>query len=250
MIAWSLAAVSILFGWLTLWTFRRTTDLVAFRQARNRLFAHLLEFRLFYDDPALIWRAQKGVVRENLRLLALLAKPVLIMTLPMAWLLVQLETVYGYAPLAIGKPTVVTAQMTNELIPADAGATLEGSREISVETPAVRSLTDWQISWRIRPVRPVCGGLRLKIRGAEIGKTICAGTRGVFLSRRCVRSLVSFLLRPEEGRLPRGDVSWVEIDYPEADMTIAGVALPWIAWFVLISILSAAAFARWSRVPL
>ncbi len=250
MIAWSLACLSVLFSFLTLRTFRRTTDLVAFRQIRKRVVAHLLEFRLFYDEPALIWRAQKAVVRENLRLFAVLARPALILTLPMAWLLVQLETVYAYAPLEVGKPAVITAQMNGELMSADAGASLEAPSGISVETPPVRSVIDRQISWRIRPLRAVCGSLRLQIRGAKINKPVCAGARRVFLERRRAQSLISFLLRPEEARLPRGDVAWVEVDYPAADVTIAGVALPWIAWFALISAVSAAVFARWFRMPL
>ncbi len=250
MIAWSLVGVSVAFGFLTLWVFRRTSNLVALRQTRNRLLAHLLEFRLFYDEPALIWRAQKAIVRENLRLLALLAYPVLILTLPVTWLLMQLEAVYAYAPPAVGQPILVTAQMKGELISGDAGASIQAPSEISVETPPVRSVTDRQISWRIRPLRPFCGSLRLKIRGEIVSKNICAGTRGVFLVRRRIRSLVNFLLRPEEARLPRGDVASVEVDYPETDVAIAGIALPWMLWFVLISMVSAAVFARWLRMPL
>lgn len=240
--------MSVGFGLLTLWAFRRTTDLVAFRQTRKRLVARLLEFRLFYDEPALIWRAQKAIVRENLRLFALLVHPALVLTLPMAWLLMQLEAVYAYAPLEVGRPAVVTAQIAGELTSGDAGASLEAPPGISVETPPVRSATDRQISWRVRPLRPVCGSLRLQIRGAAVGKSICAGTRRVFLVRRRVQTLISFLLWPEEARLPRGDAVWVEVDYPATDVTIAGVALPWIAWFVLISTVSTA-FARWFHVP-
>ncbi|MBV9498407.1 MAG: hypothetical protein JO138_03435 [Acidobacteriaceae bacterium] len=250
MIGWSLAGLSVLFGFFTFWTFRRTVDLVAFRKTRKRLLAHLLEFRLFYDDPALIWRAQKAIVRENLHLLDLLARPALILTLPTVWLLMQLETVYAYSPLEVGKPAVINAQITGELTSADASAMLLVPPEISLETPAVRSVTDRQISWRIRPLRPVCGSLRLQIRGAEIGKTICAGTRRLFLVRRRVQSLIAFLLRPEEARLPRGDVAWLQVDYPETDLTMAGLALPWIAWFVLLWSASAVVFARWFRVAL
>jgi len=237
--------VSVLLGFFAVWTFRRTTDLVRFRQTRKRLLAYLFEFRLYYDEPTLIWRAQKAIVRENLRLIALLAFPALILTPVMAWLLMQLEAVYGYAPLAVGRPAVVTAQITGELVSSDAGASLQAPREISIDTPPVRSTTDRQISWRIHPLRPICGSLHMQIRGAAVSKTICAGTRRVFLARQRVQSLMSFLLRPEEARLRSGDVAWVEIDYPKTDVIIAGIALPWIAWFTFISIVSAAAFARW-----
>jgi hypothetical protein len=244
MIVFSLAAVSVAFGLIALWIFRHTADLAAVRSTIKRVHAHLLEFRLFYGEPRLIWRAQKSILHENLRFLRLMVRPALILTLPMAWLLIQLEAVYGYAPLPVGEASVITAQVTGPFMPEDVAPTLETPPEISVETPPVRSATDRQISWRIRPLRPVRGSLRLGFRGAAIDKTIAAGTRSIFLVRKRVRSLLPFLLRPEEALLPAGEIAWVEVDYPKTDIVIAGIALPWIVWFVLMS-LSALVFARW-----
>ncbi len=243
----SLAIVSAVCGIFALWIFRHTTDQAAVRSTIKRVYAHLLEFRLFYDEPQLIWRAQKAIVRENLRFLLLLARPVLILTLPMAWLLIQLEAVYAYAPLAIGQPSVITAQINGQFAPDDVAATLQTPPEITVETEPVRSTADHQISWRIRPLRPVSGSLRLRFRNASIDKTIAAGARPIFLSRRRERSVLHYLLHPEEPPLGSGDIAWIEVDYPTTDVTIAGISLPWLAWFVLISTLSALIFARWFR---
>jgi hypothetical protein len=246
MIALSLAAVSAAIGWIALWIFRNTVDLAKVRSNIKRIHAHLLEFRLFYDEPPLIWRAQKSILRENLRFCFLLARPALILTLPLAWLLVQLDTVYGYAPLRVGEPSVVTAQVAGQFGPEDI-ANLETPPEISVETPPIRSLVDRQISWRIRALGPVRGSLRLVFRGVSVDKSIAAGTRSIFLVRKRVRSLARFLLRPEEALLPAGEIAWVEVDYPETGIGIAGITLPWIAWFVLISA-AALVFARWFRI--
>lgn len=247
MVGLSLAAVSVATGLFVLWIFKQTTDLAALRSTIKRIQAHLLEFRLFYDEPRLIWRAQKAIVRENLRFLALMARPALILMLPMAWLLLQLDAVYAYAPLPIGQPSVITAQMSGQIMPENVAATLETPPEIAIETEPVRSAADRQISWRIRPLHPVRGSLRVRLRDAAIDKTIAAGTRPIFLIRKRVHSLLHFLIRPEEARLPVGEIAWVEVDYPKTDVTIAGIALPWIAWFVLISTLSALVFARWFR---
>lgn len=248
MIGLSLIAVSACFGFFALWAFRRMTDPAALRNRGRRLYGHVLEFRLFYDEPLLIWRAQVAFARENFRLLILLARPALMM-IPIAWLVLQLECVYGYAPLAIGQPAIITAQISSTLSPSDAYAVLEAPAGLSVESPPVRSTIDRQISWRIRPLRPFCSTLSLHVRGAIIGKSICAGTRRIFLTRRRARSLISFLLHPEEPRLPPGEVAWVEIDYPESDVTLAGIALPWVAWFMLLSLAAGIAFARLVRVP-
>ena len=248
MVGLSLAAVSVACGFVAIWVFARTTDRAAMRGAINRVYAHLLEFRLFYDEPRIIWRAQKAIVRENLRFLFLVARPVIILTVPMAWLLFQLELVYGYAPLAIGQASLVTAQLSSQLHAEQAAALLEAPPEIAVETEPVRSIADRQISWRIRPLRPVSGSLRLTFQGAALDKHVAAGMRPVFLVRKRVRSLFDFVLRPEEARLPDCGISWIEVDYPETDVNIAGIALPWIAWFVILSSLSALVFARWVRI--
>ena len=239
MISGSLVVVSALTGLIVVWVFQHTTDLAALRKARKLLMAHLMEFRLYYNEPALIWGAQKAVVRDNVRLLGLLLRPVLILALPMAWLFTQLDSIYGFAPLPVGQASVVTAQMDAPLT----GATLTAPTEIAIETPPVRSMADNQVSWRIRPVRPVRGSLILHLRGTEITKSISAGERTIFLMPRRARSMANFLAHPEEARISEPQVVWIDVEYPRT-----GVG--WIAWFLFISSVSALLFARWRRVPL
>jgi hypothetical protein len=146
----------------------------------------------------------------------------LILALPLAWLCVQLNSIYGHSPLAVGAAAVVTVQLEHALEPVDAAANLQAPPEIAVESPPVRVFAERQISWRIRALRPVRGELRLVLRGRAIEKTIAAGEPHALLSLRRERSLWGFLLHPEESRLPAGDAAWVEVDYPPR---------PWLAWF-------------------
>jgi hypothetical protein len=194
----------------------------AVRAAGKRLQADLLEMRLYSSEPALMWAAQKALVRDNLRWLALMLRPALILALPLAWLCVQLNSIYGHSPLAVGAAAVVTVQLEHALEPVDAAANLQAPPEIAVESPPVRVFAERQISWRIRALRPVRGELRLVLRGRAIEKTIAAGEPHALLSLRRERSLWGFLLHPEESRLPAGDAAWVEVDYPPR---------PWLAWF-------------------
>ena len=59
-------------GLLAIVVFRACSDQDAIRRASNRLMAHLMEFRLFIDEPALIIRAQRDLLIDNWRLLRLL----------------------------------------------------------------------------------------------------------------------------------------------------------------------------------
>ncbi len=152
-------------------------DRAAVRAAGRRLHARLLEMRLYSSEPALMWAAQRALLRDNLRWLALMLPPALILGLPLAWLFVQLDSIYGHSPLPVGAQAVVTVQLKRALGPADATATLQAPPGILVESPPVRVFAERQISWRIRALRPVRGKLR-------------------------------FVL------LPAGDVAWVKVYYP------------------------------------
>ena len=250
MMGWSLAGVSLGCGLAIAWVFRRFTDRAAVHAAGKRLQARVLEMRLYSSEPALMWSAQKALVGDNLRWLALMSRPALVLALPLAWLFVQLDSTYGRSPLAVGGDAVVTVQLEHALEPVDAASSLQAPAGIAVETPPVRVFAERRISWRIRALRPVRGELRLVLRGHAIEKTIAAGQRNALLSPRCERSLWGLLLHPEESRMPAGEAAWVEVDYPPADVAIAGLSLPWLAWFLAISTAGALGFAMWLGAPL
>ncbi len=225
-----LFAASAVCGLLAAWVFRRFTKIAALRATLRQIHAHFLEFRLFFDEPRLIWRAQKDLVKANLRFCALLLKPTLILALPMTWLTIQLDTIYGAAPLRYGEPAIVTAQLATALQPEDAQNILEAPKGIAVETPPVRIVSDRQIAWRIRQLRPVNGRLSLTLRGITLTKTIKPGRRE--------RPLLAFLIHPEESRLPPGSVVWLGIDSSEKSHL-------WIVWFLAISSATALVAMRW-----
>ena len=152
-------------------------DRAAVRAAGKCLHARLLEMRLYSSEPALMWGAQKALLRDNVRWLALMLPPALVLALPLAWLFIQLDGIYGRNPLPAGGVAVVTVQLERALEPADAVATLQAPPGIAVESPPVRVFARRQISWRIRALRPVRGNLRFVM-------------------------------------LPAGDVAWVKVNYP------------------------------------
>ena len=170
-----LALIAILAGVLTTFVIRRTTNAAALRESRNRLQAHLMEFRLFFGEPALVWNAQLNLFRDNARILRLLLLPTLILALPMTWLWLQLDARYGHSPLRLGEPVVVTAQLTRPLIPTDRFK-LQGS-DVVVETPAIRIMRDNQLAWRVHPVGGRVGSLKVVPEKDVGGLTVNYPTR-------------------------------------------------------------------------
>lgn len=199
---WTLIPVSVIYGLLAALLFRRFSDEPSIRVTTNRMMAHVLEFRLFLDSPTLVWRAQRDLFRENLRLLRLILLPCAILALTFIILFPQLDAMYGHAPLTIGVPSVVTA-------PLDEVAVLQAPAGISVETPAIRDIHDHEVSWRVRPLGRAAGDLQIRSHGRLLTKQIVAG-----------------------GGLINGFTSQkIRILYPPT--AILGVN--WMIWFFLLS---------------
>jgi len=238
MTSWSLALIACLCGMLTMAIYRGTADLDSAGKIVKRLLAHLDEQRLYANEPALIWRAQLAAMHESARLFVVMATPSLLMALPMAWLLVQLHSAYGLAPLPLGEPGMVTVHFAHALDAADE-ATLAAPQGIAVETPGVRVIARREISWRIRPLRAVRGNLVVKLRGEQLTKSIQSGPDGTWLSPRRSRSAIAFLIHPQESRLPSSDIDWIEVTYPEAPVRLGDLKMPWLACFAIFATLGA-----------
>lgn len=219
MIAGSLTAIGAIWGLVAILIFRRFTNRAALRSAVNRIYAHLLEIRLYSDEPSLVWRAQKALVVDNLRFLSLIGLPVLIMAVPFALLYPQFDAIYGWAPLEVGRTAIVTAQLTCKP-EADAQYILAPPPGIALESPPVRDFADSRIIWQIRPLSPVRGALRLILPDGTVTRTIAAGDRTLSPNRRREAS--------------------IEVDYPRANVVIAGLSLPWLVWFMICSSAAAA----------
>src|SRR5882672_9751392 len=102
-----------------LWAFGRLSNQSAIRDTKRRIAARLYEFRLFVDEPKLIWQAQAGLLRDNLRYLGLMLVPAAVLALPTLVLFAQLEAFYGWTPARAGQTVVVTVQAKQPLDPAE-----------------------------------------------------------------------------------------------------------------------------------
>jgi hypothetical protein len=201
----ALAFASIACGLGMGWIFIRTANRPALSRCARHIVAHLLEFRLFFDEPALILRAQGALLKENVRLLRVLALPILAVGVPCSVLFIPLEAVFGLGALPVGEPAVVSAAL-----PADnAPASLQAPSGIQVEAGPVRILAEKRVCWRIRPDAPGSGTLRADINGRVLERPVSAGVWPRYL---------------------RIEQDGLEVAYPKT---------PWISWFLLWSTLAA-----------
>lgn len=242
-----LVVLSLLAGVGMLWIFAKTSKPDRIKAAKSKVYAHLLELRVYGDDPSVMWRAQKSLLKFNMRYMALMLAPALWMALPVAILLVHLESYYGRAPLGVGQEAVLTAGVRGGL---DAPPSLKAPQGVVVETEPVRVMPENQVSWRLRPTAPVSGTLRMTIGGETVEKSIDAGGAARLVSDRRVSSAWGALWHPGEPVLASRNVEWAEIRYPGKEIELAGIRLHWLVWFLIFSMGSALLLKKRFRVVL
>ena len=70
-----LAILSALCGVAMLWVFGKTSNQVRMKQVKKKVYAALLELRVYADEPGVTWRAQKALFAANLRYMGLALNP-------------------------------------------------------------------------------------------------------------------------------------------------------------------------------
>lgn len=232
----SLTVIAALVGLGILPIFARYSNKVRLAIAKRKISAALAAFRLFGDEPRLVFRAQGQLLLWNARYLGLVFKPALIVMVPVGLLLLQMDVLYGSRPLHIGETTLVTARMADTVNLSSTLPVLTGNG-IAVESPAVRIPQDHQVVWNVRATTDGRDSLSLQTPGSGITeKSIRVGNGMHYLSPRRVSSLLDWLHYPAERRLtPDSPVRSIDIQYPEPTFTVFGIDMPWILWFVIVS---------------
>src|SRR5450432_923228 len=135
-----LTVITALVGVGMLWVFRRTSDQTRMKAVKRKVYASLLELRVFADEPAVTWRAQESLFAANFRYMGLALRPALVMSVPLAVLLIHLEAFYGRAPLPVGRETTVTMAMRAPFDSQKPTPQLEAFDGVAVEIPPVRAI--------------------------------------------------------------------------------------------------------------
>jgi len=214
---WYLLVLGSLAGALSIAVAERWTDMNRLRVEANKIIAYLLEFRLFADDPFLVWQAQRKLFLANGRFLRLLLFPTLLLALPFAGFVTVLDGFFANAPLRVGEPAVVTAEFSS--FPVDA--------HLPMSSVAVRVLKERQISWRIVPEAVQTTPLKLTWGGQSFEKTLTFGTGLRWISTERSNSWIAFLRHPHERPFSDSNGKLIRVQYPKA--VIFGAH--WLVWF-------------------
>jgi hypothetical protein len=236
----SLTLLGILTGIAILPVFGRFSNTEGIALAKRKIRAAIYEFRLFGDEPRLVFHAQGQLLLWNARYLGLILKPAAVVILPIIALTMLMDTVYGHRPLQVGEDTLVTARVADNVNLNTISPELHGAN-IAVETPSVRIPDQHQVVWGVRATAPGKDHVILSLPGSDASdntaqKSADVGPGLFMLSDRRVSSLWNWMLYPGETLLPGNSrFRWIEIQYPDAEVNLFGFGIPWILWFIIVS---------------
>ena len=243
-----LFVVSLAAAVLMLIVFKKTSNQRRLEEVKRQIHACLFELRLFSDDLGAILRAQAEILRHNLRYLGLSAVPMLVMLVPLALVVAQLQFHYGYRGLHPADEFLVKVLLKEGHADMRPQATLEAPPGLAVVTPPVWIPSERELAWRLRAEQWGDYDLKLRLDGREYDKSTQVSREVRRRSpERLEPTFVNQLLYPAEDPLPAdGPVAAITVGYPETDVSVLGWPVNWLVLFMLLSI--ALAFAL--RKPL
>ena len=248
----SLLLTSLLTAALIVAVVAATTDQARVRHTKRRIYAALLEIRLFNDDPRAVLRSIRDALRENLAYLRISMVPLVLLSVPLLLLVTHLNAFYGYTGLVAGSSGLLKVEAATAPTLAGVELSLDVPEGILVETGPVRLAGEPEVLWRITPM--VTGDFILRVRVGQqtIAKTVHVSDGPSRRSPvRVSPGIVRQLSHPSEPPLETGElVSAISITYDEATVDVLGARVHWTTVFLVLTLGWAMALARVLRVSL
>jgi len=238
-----LSLVSLATAVVMLVVFKRTSNQRRLAAVKRSIHAGIFEIRLYNDDLRAILRAQREILRDNLRYLWLSLLPMVWVIVPLVLVIAQLQFHYGYSPVQPGSRVLLKVQLREGTTDA---VSLDAPPEVRLDTPAVWLPAARQVVWRLQPSRPGHYDLRLHVGGREYVKALQVGGRAVRRSPvRLENTFLNQLLYPSEPPLPAdGPVTGISIGYEEGDVPVFGWNVNWMVVYFGLSLTFAVALKK------
>ncbi len=242
--ALTLTILSAVIGVLMLFIWRYTSNQAAIADVRRKIAANLLATRLFKDNVAVSFRAQRQIVWQALRLLAHSIRPTIIMAVPFILVMVQIGLRYEHRPALVGQPVRVTATLKPGHAPDGEGDRLSLPDGLSRDrNDPCRAEALRTVDWRITPQRAGVFMLEFGVGQDAIRMPIWSGDRLERLSRQRGGSFWDRLLYSAEPAIPERSIfESITIHYPNRKTPIFGMNIHWLVTLLVLSIFFALLF--------
>ncbi|MGE0384307.1 MAG: hypothetical protein AB7Q97_06210 [Gammaproteobacteria bacterium] len=243
---WQILMLAVPLTALALVVFRFCSNQAGVRRVQRLIQAHLLEMRLFSDDLGVVFRAQNRVLLLSIRYLLLSLPPLAVMILPVVLILVQVEARFAYRALAPGESAMLVVGLDPGAAPTRTAAALVLPPGVQAETQPLRIDALGEIRWRLRARTAGEHTVQLRVNGHVIERPIAVGgARGVLVGAVRRADDPQALLVPASAPLAPGQpVRYLELRYPRAMGTFAGLSMASWALFAATMVLGFALRGR------
>ncbi len=249
----ALAAVSLVTAVLMLLVYRLTSNRTRIRLIKDRIIAHLLEIRLYRHNLPATFRAQGNILWWNLKYFGHSARPMLVMIVPLALALLQLDLWFGYEPLKPGESAIVKVRLNEGYRPSRVAFELAPSPGIVAETPPLRIDSANEVDWRLGAREAGVQELTIRADGRAVAKKIVVGDGSLarISPARVAPDWFDQLANPGEAAIPQpSPVREIEIEFPARVMNILGWRVHWLVAYFALCIAFGFALKRPFRVEL
>lgn len=250
----SLFLISLPVAIFMLIVFRYTSDQKGIKESKGKIKAHLLEIRIFKDDLGILLSAQKRLLWYNGIYLSQALKPLLVMIVPMALLIIQMDAWYGHRPLKLGESTILSIQIPEEgrtgLLSA---ASIETERGVTVEKPSLRIFETGELDWTIRSEEAGVHKIRVTVAGHSFPKkVVVSGGRLARVSTLSINSNFwrTILTPGVEPLAQNAFLKRIEVRYPSRSIDIFGLKIHWLVVFFVLTTIVAFAFKGMFKVEI
>jgi hypothetical protein len=212
-----------------------------------------MEVRIFKDDLQTLLSAQKMILKYNLQYLGFGLKPLLVIFLPVALLLIQLEGWFGQRPLRPGESTLLSVRLSEVAVGLLPEVKIEGDEGLTIESPSLRIPSIREVDWKIRADKPGEHRLSVRLQGRTIPKllTVSAGELARVSSVKVSSDSWAVALHPGEDPIANCDVvRQIALDYPARSIELFGWKLHWLLVFIVLSTLAGFLFKGLFRVEI
>jgi hypothetical protein len=235
---------------LTLLVVRWTSNQKAIRRVKDRMGAHVLEVRLFSDQPGVVLRAYLSLLGNTVLYLRHSLRPLIVLAIPLLLLFGQLEAYFGRTPVARGQDFLLRAIFDSENPVADSVLRLPSGVEVTA--PPVHIESDHEVDWRLKANHPGTYDIRLLLPGSEFLKKVVVG-EGLnrVVTDRMRGGLWQEIVNPGEQPLPlHGLVEQIEIQYPMRVFRFHTWKIEWVIPYLAMTLVAALVLKRALRTEL
>ncbi len=242
----SLTVISAVAGLVMVWVYGKVSDQSAIKSVRTCIDANFLAIRLFNENLVTIFRSLGSILRHTLVYMQYSIRPILILSLPVACVIVQLNHRYDARPLRVGEKAIVKLTFADPSpLVGPQPTTLGSDPAYTVDTLGIKIPEKKEIAWRIEARQAGIHSLQVTCNGETLTKQLSIGDNNEQLAsrRRTGKNVFEYFLYPCEPPLPSSaGVESIEITYPDRNLDIAGWRCHWLLQFLIVSIVVGYAF--------